>query len=59
MGMRSRFPLCDPLGGIAVGVLIAKTGFDLLSGNYYNLMDRQDLGENEKMMTDCGRGREM
>lgn len=36
-----------------MGVLIAKTGIDLLSGNYYNLMDRQDLQENEKMITDC------
>ncbi|CBK21346.2 Cation efflux protein [Blastocystis hominis] len=42
-------PWCDPVGGIAVGALIAKTGFDLLSGNYYNLMDRQDLNENEEM----------
>lgn len=32
-----------------MGVLIAKTGFDLLSGNYYNLMDRQDLEENTEM----------
>ena len=59
MAVKRRFPLCDPLGGIAVGVLIAKTGLDLLSGNYYNLMDRQDLGENEKMMKDCWGWREM
>ncbi len=50
-----RFPLCDPLGGVAVGVLIAKTGLDLLSGNYYNLMDRQDLDENELMANHRGR----
>lgn len=50
-----RFPLCDPLGGVAVGVLIAKTGLDLLSGNYYNLMDRQDLDENKLMANHCGR----
>ncbi|KAK8796147.1 hypothetical protein WA171_004109 [Blastocystis sp. BT1] len=43
-------PWFDPVGGIAVGVLIAKTGIDLLSGNYYNLMDRQDLDENKSMM---------
>lgn len=36
-----------------MGLLIAKTGIDLLSGNYYNLMDRQDLQENEKMIADC------
>lgn len=48
-----RYPWFDPVGGIAVGLLIAKTGIDLLSGNYYNLMDRQDLQENEKMIADC------
>lgn len=47
----------DPVGGIAVGVLIAKTGLDLLSGNYYNLMDRQDLAENEGMIAHRGDGR--
>ena len=51
--MNASFPWFDPVGGIAVGVLIAKTGFDLLSGNYYNLMDRQDLQENQTMMTEC------
>lgn len=54
-GVMGRFPLCDPLGGVAVGVLIAKTGLDLLSGNYYNLMDRQDLDENKLMANHCGR----
>ncbi len=48
-----RIPWFDPVGGIAVGVLIAKTGIDLLSGNYYNLMDRQDLDENKSMMEHC------
>ena len=49
----TRVPWFDPVGGIAVGVLIAKTGLDLLSGNYYNLMDRQDLDENKSMMEYC------
>ena len=49
----NRIPWCDPVGGISVGALIAKTGFDLLSGNYYNLMDRQDLNENEEMTQFC------
>ena len=49
----NRIPWCDPVGGIAVAALIAKTGFDLLSGNYYNLMDRQDLHENEEMTKFC------
>ena len=48
-----RIPWFDPVGGIAVGILIAKTGIDLLSGNYYNLMDRQDLDENKSMMEHC------
>ena len=48
-----RIPWFDPAGGVAVGVLIAKTGFDLMSGNYYNLMDRQDLNENKEMIEHC------
>ena len=51
-----RIPWLDPVGGIAVGLLIGKTGLDLLSGNYYNLMDRQDLTENNTMMEDCRTG---
>ena len=51
--LMSSFPWLDPVGGIAVGLLIAKTGLDLLSGNYYNLMDRQDLQENDGMMDHC------
>lgn len=46
-------PWFDPAGGVAVGVLIAKTGVDLMSGNYYNLMDRQDLNENKEMIDHC------
>lgn len=46
-------PWFDPAGGVAVGVLIAKTGVDLMSGNYYNLMDRQDLNENKEMIAHC------
>ena len=55
--MICRIPWLDPVGGIAVGLLIGKTGIDLLSGNYYNLMDRQDLNENNTMMEDCMTGR--
>ena len=51
--MIGRIPWFDPAGGVAVGILIAKTGFDLMSGNYYNLMDRQDLNENKEMIEHC------